>query len=1065
MIIQKKWSRLAALLLAFVVLLGNVTITVPAQENGEASFNYDYPLSGAGDNQVFPGRELYIEPEIGCWAQSPAFENGEYVHVPVKSVTVTEGSEFLTCEKDADGGYVLRGESCGEALVRVEYEPVEGDGREGVYMREIVVTEDIYYLNWRYPEGTDMMLKGGSMTIGQVSMNHGHYEKDGETGEENECWEDVAREDFSLELDEESYDKEVVGIRIDGHDIIIDAKDYGSVTAHIQGKIDGKACAEMEVNANVTDGYSNLLPFEMENVPIGETLDLNLIEWSLMIYDETENRDGKEILRSFLIGGGRLRAEYDENAWEETGDKNGSLPVLRRKTDWGTNVTVIAEENPLDEEGNPVLDENGEEIFEERGRRDLWFDGLGYQADLQFGYGGRDCPRLFTDSPLTLSLTDSEDSYPLPEGCEVEWVVGQYDENGTESVPEFIEARENLQEKSVTLSIKPESGEVDGSWIYVEAVISYEGNEIARANADLEISEPVYYYDDPFSEWNQILFNNGREVGNSMICFVRNADCPEGMDLERAITKLEVAGQYDWDEETRDWTETSEAVLKIEKTESGWILSGERCGKAVVRITYEPAPGDSGNTMECDVYVSDDIYYLAWGYPEGRDHRMLPNSEMRMPAVRLRRHQAGDEKGQVKITEISDFELSVRNDDGSPVYNEDLLEVTAEGKELVIRSGADCGFSRIYLRAMVDGEECCVADIQIDVVESYEKIFCEKIYRQPGESFTVSDLKPVMKRFSKERPEGIEVENVSFRFNPMQDDIAAVWEKNATVRADFTSEAWPCWEWIDIIGETDGGQTEVWDNVSVMVCKHDWENAGAAKAATCTADGVKTVRCRHCGLEKTEIIAATGHRFGAWSAVSPASVLAKERQARTCPACGVTQTREFGEKKPATVKLAASSLKMKTKQKASVTLASGMADGDYVQSVTSDKTNILKVSNVKQDGSCRLSAGKKTGTAKLSVTLASGLTRTIKVTVQKKDVKTTKISCLPKKLNMKKGEKLTLAPALVPVTTQQKAAFKSSNTKVASVNAKGQVKAKKAGKAKITIKSGSKKCTVSVTVK
>lgn len=43
--------------------------------------------------------------------------------------------------------------------------------------------------------------------------------------------------------------------------------------------------------------------------------------------------------------------------------------------------------------------------------------------------------------------------------------------------------------------------------------------------------------------------------------------------------------------------------------------------------------------------------------------------------------------------------------------------------------------------------------------------------------------------------------------------------------------------------------------------------------------------------------------------------------------------------------------------------------------------------------------------------------------------------------------------------------WESSNKAVATVNKKGKITAKKAGKATITIKSGSKKTTVKVTVK
>jgi uncharacterized protein YjdB len=54
---------------------------------------------------------------------------------------------------------------------------------------------------------------------------------------------------------------------------------------------------------------------------------------------------------------------------------------------------------------------------------------------------------------------------------------------------------------------------------------------------------------------------------------------------------------------------------------------------------------------------------------------------------------------------------------------------------------------------------------------------------------------------------------------------------------------------------------------------------------------------------------------------------------------------------------------------------------------------------------------------------------------------------------------------LKPLTSQQKLTYTSSNKKVVTVSSKGVVKAKKSGKVTITVKSGSKKVKIKVTVK
>lgn len=111
--------------------------------------------------------------------------------------------------------------------------------------------------------------------------------------------------------------------------------------------------------------------------------------------------------------------------------------------------------------------------------------------------------------------------------------------------------------------------------------------------------------------------------------------------------------------------------------------------------------------------------------------------------------------------------------------------------------------------------------------------------------------------------------------------------------------------------------------------------------------------------------------------------------------------------------------------------------------------------------------GVKPGTATITVRTASGgKTATCKVTV--KDVVPTGVTLNKSALSMYEGDSLSLVATVLPSNaTNKNVTWSSSNTSVATVDAKGMVTGKKAGTATITARtaSGSKTATCAVTVK
>jgi len=135
------------------------------------------------------------------------------------------------------------------------------------------------------------------------------------------------------------------------------------------------------------------------------------------------------------------------------------------------------------------------------------------------------------------------------------------------------------------------------------------------------------------------------------------------------------------------------------------------------------------------------------------------------------------------------------------------------------------------------------------------------------------------------------------------------------------------------------------------------------------------------------------------------------------------------------------------------------ADADQSVSYTSSKKNIAKVS------AAGVVQAKKTGTAKITIAAKSGTKKVVTIKVVKKEKLNKKLTLKKAKLSMKKGKTATITVKKMTSGTTSKLTYKSSKKSVATVDKYGVIKAKKKGKAVITVKCGKATKKVNVTVK
>lgn len=243
---------------------------------------------------------------------------------------------------------------------------------------------------------------------------------------------------------------------------------------------------------------------------------------------------------------------------------------------------------------------------------------------------------------------------------------------------------------------------------------------------------------------------------------------------------------------------------------------------------------------------------------------------------------------------------------------------------------------------------------------------------------------------------------------------------------------------------------------------HSWDEGTITKESTCKDPGVKTYKCTKCSATKTENLALLPHSYGAWTQKTAATVFAAGSEERVCSACNGKETRTISKVTPVIV-MNTSSITLEpgaTYKLRVVTKGAG-------DSVSSWQSMNKKVATVTHAGKVK---AKAPGSAKIKVTLKSGISATVKVKVskvatQELTVKAKGATLKNKKISVKLRKSFRLVAKVKPANSTNKVTFVSSKKSVATVDKNGKVTTRKRGKTRITVKSGKIAVKITLTVK
>lgn len=230
----------------------------------------------------------------------------------------------------------------------------------------------------------------------------------------------------------------------------------------------------------------------------------------------------------------------------------------------------------------------------------------------------------------------------------------------------------------------------------------------------------------------------------------------------------------------------------------------------------------------------------------------------------------------------------------------------------------------------------------------------------------------------------------------------------------------------------------------------------AGLSATCTAPQT----CKLCG----EVLnSALGHNWSGWKTIKNPTVFKPSIEENKCFRCGKSEKR-YGDVLYPTGNANHSSVVLQKKKSISSIKIVNMADGDYLVSVSPQNRKLVKISNINSRGTFKIIALRATGKTTLRAKLASGKIIKINIKVQKNAVTTTKLVVNKNKISLSIGKRFKIKATKYPFNSKSRIAFSSSNKSIATVSKNGIITGKKKGTAYITIKSGSIKKRIKVTV-
>lgn len=1033
---KRSLKQTFALLMTMALVMTGMkfgTLTVSAQENGDEP-QYNYWFEQNGTLVGVPGWCTDINKTLAAWGPTEENPDGEELSTTITNVSVegTEGSEDVVTvtQWDDNNGWSLVYNKMGEADVTLTYTKLDGAGESDTHTFHISVRDIAYYTTLDSSTGINMLLPGAELDLYAQVMCDGYNSEEeysypldtSDTVTELNC----TTEGYSdyLEL---SAGSEPNSFHIKAKDVEIEEEKGFDFL--LTAKKDGEVVAEKYYYIGITNDYYQIHMNEeagTDILPVGNSLTVKP-----QLYHYIKGEEAAQVSENVTYS-------YETNTEVLSVSEEGEGYTLTRLQGGWADIRFIAE-----------ITEGDEKIWVADYR-------MGFQEDrytlcftnLREEWG----TFIYTDETMRLNVACEEEGKTIPASYDVDWQVVTVNENMEPTENSVGAECYNADKEGITLygeklAYLPQQN----IWsVFVQAIVKSGDDTLGEYGVYVAFREPgCNYYVSEEEDMllnSELRFEEGKVYGH-----VENKYIPYGEEVAWTIDK--------------DSIKISSDSIKLVETgaeEKNIVFVAAQEGEATITfdVSAEVQVGEDPvtltDTIELRRYVTTELYRLSLESSTGTN-LLLKDGTLSL-VTRLDKGSYTEEGGEI-WEEITTDKVEFIPDENS--QNEEIISIN--GTEVTAKNYGDTGI-RAVANIPLEGGESYTAESYLDihVVDRYYQAFAKSVVAEPGQNVKL----PIsVKYFTEENPAGADVTEFSveeLRFFDGDWFVKSIAQDNRSIvvaAEDMTKEH----ETGRITGDIKVAVTEensgyvTYAPLEIIICVHDWKEA-SRKAASCTENGQFTYKCGKCDSVKTETIKATGHNFGQWVVTKKATALENGVETRTCRNCGKTETRTT-EKLKGYIKLNVTSIPLAVKQSTTEVKVVKMAEGDAIASYSSSNKKIATV-----NGKGKIT-GKKVGKATITVTLKSGVRASVQVKVQKGAVKLKKLTVDKKKLSLSKGKSYTLQCVKNPVTAKDKVKFTTSNKKVVTVNSKGKITAKKAGKAVVTVSCGSKKVKVNVTVK